>query len=282
MGRRKPACQVEGNDSRDLLKDAVVSLLDLVGTDQVQRDLIHCVRNLADELDLQEQQLQDDDWFLSVEHCATLVREHCQLFLETTKSRSEKVHGLVRKLESVSRVSAVSREMDSVRTVLLPCRSFAASYRLQRECDEKIVEEIVSFLSDLYVCNSFLDMNETNTNGTSTSRVPTSGKLRQWIECLVANQMLLKDTQWIKALLQDLPTSSGRAEPKSLQMASKHDKDGDEHHPNGKSLLETTSDLQQSRNSFLLEQQDVMGAVDFFLAGGAHDLKSTFILLVGP
>lgn len=276
MGRRKTASQVDSHDSREVLEDVVASLLDLLGTDQVQRDLIHSLRRLADALDLQEQ-LQDD-WFLSVEHCATLVREHCQQFLDTTRSLSEKVHGLVRKLESASRVSAVSRATDSVRTVLA-CRSFAASYRLQIQCDEQIVEEIVSFLSHLYVHNSVLEMNETNANGTC-SRVP-SGKLRQLIECLVAHQVLLQDTQWIK-VLQNLPITSDRAEPKSLQIASKKAaKVGDEHH-NGKLLLDA-SDLQQARNSFLLEKEDVMGAVEFFL-GGAHDLhlQSTFILLVGP
>jgi hypothetical protein len=259
------------------MEDVVASLLDLVGTDQVQRDLIHSLRRLASVLDLREQ--PQDDWFLRVEHLATLVREECQLFLDTTKSRSEKVHGLVRKLETESRVSALRGTTDSV-GIFLARRSFAASYRLKSQCDEQIVEEIVSFLSDLYVYNDVFEMGETNDNGT-TSRDP-SGKIRQWIECLVANQIILQNTQWIKAL-QELPTKSGRAEPKSLQIASKKDdaKVEDEH-KDGKTLLDT-SDLQQSRTNLLLEIEDVMGAVELFL-GGAHDLhlESTFILLVGP
>lgn len=274
MGRRKAASQADSDDAREVLANVVSSLLDLVATDEVRRDLTDSLRRLANALDLHER--PQDDWFLIVENLATLVREQCKLFLDARISRCEKVHGLLRKFEELSRFSAQNDSIDPVRTVLAS-RSFAASHRLQMHCDEHILEEIVSFLSDLYIDNDFVSaMGETDDSCTA-GRVPGS-KISQWIECLVANHIMLNATHWMEAL-QELRTNSGLTETESLHIISKNDAIAKSEHGRRKTVLHTS--VLQSRYSPLLEIEDAMGAIELFL-GGAAGLQVMFILVVGP
>lgn len=274
MGRRKTARQADSDDATEVLENVVSSLLDLVTTDQARGDLTDSLRRLATALDLHEK--PQDDWFLHIENLATLVRERCQRFLDTRRSRTDKVHTLLRKLEELSRFSAQSDSIDPVR-VVLASRSFLASHRLQIQCDDHVLEEIISCLSNLYINNDFVsDKGEIDDSGMAGS-VPGSN-IRQWIECLVANHIMLQATFFTEAL-QELRTSSGFAAIERLQRISKKDAIAESEHGAHNKVLRTS--VLQSPYSPLLETEDAMGAVALFLSGAA-DSQLTFILVVGP
>lgn len=200
MGRRKSANRAE-NDQGEFER-FLASLFDIItAEDHGRKCLALGLKWLINTLQSKSISPPEDEWLLRVEHSAAQVREECKQFQDDSARLREEVYCLLRSIEDSSRLSPSNenKSFDPVR-IVLTCRSFVASYRLQAQMDEQIVDEVLSFLSTLYVNIYFTtDSGEMNGGGTERSNIVT--RINRWIEH-IENQVFLGSTPWQDALYE--------------------------------------------------------------------------------
>ena len=207
MGRSKNHNRAE-NGQADIERD-LASLFALLDADmQARRHLSLVVKRLIGVLENKSTNSIKEDWLIQVEELATKVREECETFQDDSSILREELFSLLHNLQEKSQL-LVLQEKDSILDpirIVLTCRSFMASYRLQAQMDDQVVDSIISFLSTLYV--DMEDSAESSGDGEqgNTSRI---SQIRNEIEHL-DSQIILDSTPWKDALrkLKDLGNAS--------------------------------------------------------------------------
>lgn len=278
MGQRKNQNRLE--NEQEHFETIVASVLALVAEDEARRRLSLAVKHLMNALQSKPSKSSvEDEWLIEVEHLATQVREDCNKFQEDGTIVREELYSLLQSLEDGNALSAPKNvSLDSTRVILV-CRSLMASYRLQAQMDEQVVDEILLFLSTLYsdIDSGKNDSGESNGGGLEGRN--SIVRMYQRIEEL-ESQIFLNST-WHEAL-QELESLCS-----SEDTTMKHhynDKDrfhGLDHH---EKLLSVDEDSNALVNP-LASSASVMDAVVCFLdtpEKGARSLPLSFLLLVGP
>jgi len=276
MVRRKSAKRVQ-NDQEECAR-ILASLLALSAEDEARRDLASALRRLRNVIQSRSISASEDDWLLQVEQSAAQVREQCRQFQDDNASLREEVYSLLRSFEEACRVLVYSKSIpfDPIR-VLFTCRSFKASYRLQAQRDEQIVEEILSFLSALYANIDFTATSREQ-NDVASEQAIGSASINGWIEQL-DNQIILSSSPWQDTLreLHKLCCSKATLQKQNHEML---DLDYSNVTERGKARFREDSSVPFMDP--VVDSESIMGAVERFL--GTPDTgqsPSSFLLLIG-
>ena len=134
-----------------------------------------------------------------MEKSAAQVREECIRFVDENTSLRVQVFGLFRSLEDEMKTLHSNENVlfNPIRA-MIHCRSFVASYRLQAQTDERVVDEIESFLSNLYM-NIDFTADSMDGNGNLMERPRVIDRINQWIQQL-ETRTILSSSPWIDSL----------------------------------------------------------------------------------
>lgn len=268
------------NKKADIERD-LASLFGLLDADiEARRQLSLAVKRLIRIKENKSVNSIRDDWLFQVEELATKVRQKCKTLQEDGSILREELFTLLQSLQEKIQIFA-SQDKDSLLDpirIILVCRSFMSSYRLQAQMDIQVVDSILSFLSTLYA--DMEDSVESSDDGEqgNASRI---AQIRNDVEHL-GSQVVLDSTPWKEALrkLKDL----------IFNVTS----DTSMHHYERDEPCVDRSDIH--RNSFHTEtisasvanpvahSESVVDAVECFLKTvEANETRSlSFLLVVGP
>lgn len=273
MGRRRNAGRDE-IEKKNEWNELLSSLLDLLAEEESRRCLLRALNNLSSTLQRKAIFASEDDWLLQVEQSATQVRESCKQFRDDGKSMREEVYHLLCRLEETSQAFGDDGDtmFDPV-CVALVCRSFRTSYRLQAQMNDEIVQEILSFLSTLYVNIEFAPDSSEEASSKADIVVPFS----RWMDHL-ESQAYLNSTPWQEALeeLQRLCACNVEAETHHYVA----------HELETVELLDELTLVQNAPPTLLKNEvgdsEDIMGVVEGFLGASENGCAVvSFLLLVG-
>lgn len=244
-----------------------------------RREFALSLKGLRNAIQTQQAFSSENEWLLCVEQSAARVREACSLFQDNCADRRQEVYRLLRSIEHSTTTSSPNEtsSLDPSR-VMLACHSFMASYRLQAQMDEQVMDEILSFLSCLYANIGFLgDYGESMNGGSERNNMIE--KFNGWIENM-ENQVFLT---W-QAALQEMYSFCVRAGGTESKRKHYHTMaDESERLTQSRGELSLNSGFQTPVKNRVAGSDSIMGAVDSFLEGNNESMASLSVLLVvGP
>jgi hypothetical protein len=152
MAKKKRQNDGKGKDS---ILASVRQLARLCGAvssipiDENRSNLVSLLRLLSRRI-VGYSQASDDDqlqWLCDLEDTARLVREGCVSYVDYQSLESEKVHAIYEDIEDVYRSQS---DLDEAYQGLLLSRSLVVAYQGQIKMEMSVVDEVLSFLSNLY------------------------------------------------------------------------------------------------------------------------------------
>jgi SpoVK/Ycf46/Vps4 family AAA+-type ATPase len=190
MGRKKSKPNDSGDDDNEAY-DAILELLDMTGVvdasahDEARDALLSSLRSMAVATKLWSE--DSPETLLRLEECAEQLRAGCQDFMDYLHIEKDEVYLVLREVEEKSKTDEASVWR------VLQCHSLVSAYQDQAQLEEETQDDIIAFLSTLYI-----------------GEMNAEPKLTEWIN-LFDRRILMKKTHW-KDLLKPLKISNGTCE----------------------------------------------------------------------